>query len=362
MKPQLEPERYLSQQAHQKDVRILQRYAWHLIGTTNALSQAGDYVATTILGIPVFVRNCDGQLVGFRNVCAHRHCQLFDEGVGRSEAFKCRYHGWQYGGDGRTRRLPKANQFPGFDREAYRLETFEVGTCGQLVFIKLLAEAPTLAAWLDEFQTDLSSKTTGDSWFENLAMTREHQANWKIPIEGSLESYHLDEVHAGTFGKDPGEEATEHRFTSNGSVFQTSARGDSAAERLEAWSIRWLTGNFHGVYTHLHVYPNLMASLTETITLVYQVQPVAPNRCQMNVYGFGRTPKVGSGPLKKLWARGMGRVSARIATKILDEDAEVFPRVQDGKNGAVGNGIFARSEERLFSFHQYLTDIATKLD
>jgi len=92
--------------------------------------------------------------------------------------------------------------------------------------------------------------------------------------------------------------------------------------------------------------------LTETITLVYQIEPLSAQRCQMTVIGLGRSPSR-PGRLKHLWAWGMRRMSARIAMKIFMEDATIFPLVQNGKRGAVDHGIFGRCEERLDAFHKY---------
>jgi phenylpropionate dioxygenase-like ring-hydroxylating dioxygenase large terminal subunit len=350
--PKLGPESYYDSQYHDQDVTRLRSSAWHLIGTTSQLASSGDYIACHVLGVPVVVRRFDEQLVAFRNVCAHRHCQLVDEGMGNATELKCRYHGWQYGSDGQTRRIPGARNFPKFDRQRHRLESFQVDTVGQLIFVRFADCAQTLREWLAEFESPLRFATDIKHWEMNLCNRLIYDANWKIPVEGSLESYHLDEVHAKTFGSDPGEEATSHQFNHSGTIFQTESRGKSFAERTEEASIRWLTGSFDPRYRHIHLFPNLMASLTETITLVYQIEPLSAQQCQMTTIGFGRLPSR-QGPLKRMWAWGMRRMSARIAMKIFMEDAKIFPLVQNGKRGAVDHGIFGRCEERLEAFHKH---------
>jgi choline monooxygenase len=290
--------------------------------------------------------------VGFRNVCAHRHCQLVKEGLGRTDELKCRYHGWQYGSDGRTRRIPAAKNFPQFDREEHRLETFDVDTVGQLIFLRFPHCKQSLSEWLGEFARLLQISCDTIDWKLNLFTRLTYDANWKIPVEGSLESYHLDEVHAKTFGHDPGEVASTHVMSEKGSSFETESRGKSLTERLEEASIKWLTGDFKPCYRHIHVFPNLMASFTETITLVYQVQPLSAQRCLMTTVGFGRVPR-GGNVLQRMWSWGMRRISARVAMKVLMEDAKIFPLVQNGKRSAIDHGIFGRCEERLDAFHRY---------
>ncbi len=352
MIPRLSPQSYYAPNSHDEDVERLQKSAWHLVGTTNQLAASGDYIATHVLGVPILIRRFDQQILGFRNVCAHRHCQLVDEGSGRTSDLKCRYHGWHYGADGRTRRLPGAKNFPKFDRERHRLETFDVDTVGQLVFIRLSDAVPSLHQWLGEFEEPLRLACEDRDWRLNLCARLTYNANWKIPVEGSLESYHLDEVHAKTFGADPGEEASHHELGSKGTWFHTESRGTSLVERMEEASIRWLTGDFNPRYRHLHLFPNLMASLTEAITLVYQIEPVSAQRCEMNVIGLGRVSRRRDLP-RRMWAWGMRRASGRIAMKVLLEDAHIFPIVQAGKRNAIDRGVFGRCEERLDAFHQY---------
>jgi len=349
MAPCLMPEQYWQPQWHEDDVKRLKLAGWHLIATTSQLANSGDYVAETILGVPVVVRRFEDQLVGFRNVCAHRHCPLVDEGAGCSTEMKCRYHGWHYGSDGRTRRIPGATNFPKFDREAHRLEIFNVQCMGQLVFVKLASDVPDLSEWLGSFADTLVQATSLTDWTENLNCRLDYAADWKIVVEGTLESYHLDEVHPKTFGTDPGEQGTMHIINDGSTVFETDTR---PLDDFEAISLRWLTGDFNRSYRHIHLFPNLMVSLTDTLTLVCQCEPLAPGQSGLRVMGFGRSPRRQDWA-RRLWAWGMRRVSAKVALKVLAEDAEIFPRVQSGKRKAIDAGIFGRCEERLDAFHRY---------
>jgi len=301
MAPGLTPQRYGMPPWHDDDVKRLKQAAWHLIATTSQLARAGDYVAETILGIPVVVRRFEDQLIGFRNVCAHRHCQLVDEGTGCSNELKCRYHGWHYGSDGKTRRIPGATNFPKFDREVHRLETFDVQCIGQLVFVKLSVAAPTLDQWLGPLADTLTQATSSSDWTQNLNCRLDYEADWKIVVEGTLESYHLDEVHPKTFGTDPGEQGTVHIINDGSTAFETDTR---PLDDFEAISLRWLTGDFDRTYRHIHLFPNLMISLTDTMTLVCQSEPLAPEHCGLRVMGFGRSPRRRDWA-RRLWAWGM---------------------------------------------------------
>src|SRR5439155_10176060 len=135
----------------------------------------------------------------YLNVCAHRHSRLRSEPAGHDPHFRCQYHGWEYRPDGRTAKIPDAGCFRPWDRENACLRTFRTATCGGLVFVSLSDDSPPLDEFLGPFHD------TCRAWFAppyGLKWTwqTDYRANWKIPIENSLESYHVPCLHAKTFG------------------------------------------------------------------------------------------------------------------------------------------------------------------
>ncbi|KLU02552.1 Rieske (2Fe-2S) protein [Rhodopirellula islandica] len=355
---------YTDPSIHDRERIALRQAGWQLVTTTTELSKPGDYQALDRLGVPLIVRNHDGELVALRNVCAHRQCQLVTEGGGHAKELKCPYHGWQYGGDGRTRKIPAAKNFPHFDRELYRLGSFPVRVVGQLVFVNLSGgasqgadESDLATLGDDDWVSDFAANTDATSWRQVLQEELEYPCDWKIPIEGSLESYHLSEVHSQTFGSDPGESESTHELMAWGTRFRTDARDDSFLARMEERVMRWMVGEFGPHYQHVHVFPNIMASFTDTMSLVYQITPIGISTSKMTVFGFTRRPKR-SGVVGKMVANGLGRSAASMARKVLAEDAAIFPRVQAGMDSAGAAGmnekasrIFGRCEERLHAFH-----------
>ena len=179
--------------------------------------------------------------------------------------------------------------------------------------------------------------------------------DWKIPIEGSLESYHLEEVHPGTFGAGPDESETDHDIRQSGTSFSTDKRDSSPLARLEERMIRFLTGDFNPTYRHVHAFPNLLATFTDSMSLVYQIRPLGLARSQMTLIGF--TPRSKRrGFVGRAFERGLGRAAARMAQKVLSEDAEVFPKVQNGLKYSEGPRILGRCEERIHAFQSFWSD------
>ncbi len=368
LRPLLHSPHYTTQVAHQQDTQKLREHSWQLVASACQLRNTGDYVSVQRLGLPIVVRNFDGTLAAFENVCAHRQCRLVSLPRGRSDELKCPYHGWRYGMDGRTRKLPGASNFPHFERDKYRLSQYAVRRIGQLVFVRLnegrlrsqqngssvrLECSDDLSLDdVDGWESQFADLTDAGRWRLILDEELSYDCDWKIPLEGSLESYHLSEIHGTTLGEDPGEASTEHRFHDWGTKFRTTARDDSFLARMEERVVRSISGSFNPSYEHIHVFPNVMASFTSTLSLVYQIYPTQPQRCAMRVLGFVRRSErmsfVGNG-----LSRGLGVFARGFARKVLREDARIFPEVQIGMTGAEQNRIFGRCEERLHAFHEY---------
>lgn len=356
---QLDASAYTTDEAFAGDRRLLRCAGWQLIASTDMLREPGAFYCTEKLGIPIVVRNHDGQLIAFRNVCAHRSCQIVSEGLGSADQIKCPFHGWQYGADGRTRKIPAAKNFPHHDREAYRLETFRVCTVGQLVFVHLIPSAEGDADQgsvsmtpLGDWQEDFLIGTDASRWRRVLHREWDFPCDWKVPIEGSLESYHLAEVHPNTFGEGPDESASDHTIRDSGTQFETSKRDASPLAKLEERMIRLITGDFDRRYRHIHVFPNVMATLTGTISLIYQIHPTACGHCRMTLLGY--TPLATRGSMMgRAVAWSIGRAAARLAQKVLGEDADVFPLVQTGLESAVTPRILGRCEERIHAFQSH---------
>lgn len=355
--PALRPEQYHSPEWHDRECASVFADSWHLIGTASQLAKPGEYLSAELFGVSLLVRNFDGELVALRNVCAHRHCALVSKEHGRSEQLKCPFHGWVYGADGRTRRIPAATNFPHFDRETHRLDRFPVSTCGDLLFVKLTDNGLSLEDWLGPLRDKL------ERWFSlpNFKLCRSRKlpypANWKIPVEASLESYHIPEVHPNTFGADPGESQSEHAFAERSSSFFTEFLTprwiDVWLKHTEQGLLRLMGAEVLSKYEHHHVFPNLLVSHTDSLSLAHVVMPIGPTTSSGWAWHFAR--QAGKrGPHWHMLASGWGKVSAALAFQVLNEDVSIYPRVQQGVHSAIGPGILGRCEERLHVFQEHV--------
>ena len=92
---------------------------WVAFGRSEEVAGPGDYIVRDIAGESVFVvRNAEGRLNGFYNVCAHRGTKFLDDDDrgNRRKAFACPYHAWTYDLDGRLIGTPNVQENEFFDR------------------------------------------------------------------------------------------------------------------------------------------------------------------------------------------------------------------------------------------------------
>lgn len=353
----LAPNEFCSEEMMVREQRTVFATSWMFAGCVSEISQTGQYLSFEVAGTPILIRNFDGTLKAFLNVCSHRHCSLVTASRGQSDRLKCPFHGWEFGSDGRTRRIPASQNFPGFDRERYRLTEYSVETCGDLIFVRLSQNGPALRDWLADLFDRIVQITDRSDW--TLAMRRDvvFDANWKIPVEASLESYHIPEVHPATFSEDPGEDKSEHAFGGRTSTFRTSFNTprwiDHLLKSVEQCVLKILGVPFTGRYEHHHVLPNLLISHTDSLTLVQTVSPAGSEASVSGIWQYRRMA-ARRNPLSRLISWGWGKFTNILTWQILNEDIRMYPVIQRGERAAKARGILGRCEERLHFFETFV--------
>ncbi|WP_437185185.1 aromatic ring-hydroxylating oxygenase subunit alpha [Planctomicrobium sp. SH668] len=357
MTPALASQEYSSEESWKLERKFVFGRSWHLVGTKTELARHGDYLSREILGVPVVIRNFQGDLVALRNVFAHRQALLTTKASGRSESLKCPYHGWEYGADGLTRKIPGAVNFPKFDRPKYALDRFHLDSCGDLVFVRLSEEGPTLREWIGE-RFDLLNGCFSTSRYHLATRFRfDYTANWKIPVENSLESYHIPYVHPNTFHTDPAEANSSHFLHDTGTSFTAKFHPprmiDALLDRTEQVVLRILGEKGTGIYHHHHIFPNLLISHTDSTSFIQMIYPSGPATCHSLVWQYGLGDREKSF-FPRMVAFGWGKFMGTLSKTIVNEDIAVYALVQAGAAAATRPGILGRCEERIYASQEYV--------
>src|ERR1700754_1153205 len=137
---------YWADEYWQLDKREIWSKTWVLAAGVDDFAKTGDYIATTVAGMPVLVVKAEDGLRAFHNVCRHRASPLVLAECGHVEKLTCPYHSWRYGFDGTLLNAPAMN----IDKRDYGLFRVRCETWRGLVFVCLSDEAPPLAEWMRE--------------------------------------------------------------------------------------------------------------------------------------------------------------------------------------------------------------------
>ena len=177
--------------------RIFRR-SWQYVGLTADLEEPRSFRATWVGDVPVLlVRDDDGTLRSFLNVCRHRG-SLVCEGSGRRATLQCPYHAWTYGLDGRLLSAPRSEREGGIDADELGLVQLRLERWGPFVFVSPDPDGESLSDFLQDVPERIASAGIDVEALRFLSRAEsEYEANWKICAENFLECYHCPTAHPG---------------------------------------------------------------------------------------------------------------------------------------------------------------------
>jgi phenylpropionate dioxygenase-like ring-hydroxylating dioxygenase large terminal subunit len=174
------------------------RHAWQYVARREEIAEPGSFHAVQAGHVPVvLVRDEDGLLRAFLNVCRHRG-SLVCEGSGKRATLQCPYHAWTYGLDGRLVAAPRLAREGGNDADELGLLPVQVDTWGPLVFVNPDLDAEPLTEHLGEVPERIAAAGIDLDALRFLRRSDwEVEANWKLSAENFLECYHCPVAHPG---------------------------------------------------------------------------------------------------------------------------------------------------------------------
>ncbi len=182
---------------------------WITVCRDEELPQAGDYRVLDVLGESLLlVRNREGRLRAFYNVCRHRGSRLcrtpaqtealrvaLPGGITAGGLIVCPYHQWSYDLNGALVVAPHLSATTGFHKADFHLYPVGVETWGGFVFLNLTpAGAGPLATQLAGIPERLQRYPLRELRI-GATLRYEVAANWKIVCENYNECYHCGGVH-----------------------------------------------------------------------------------------------------------------------------------------------------------------------
>jgi phenylpropionate dioxygenase-like ring-hydroxylating dioxygenase large terminal subunit len=178
------------------EIERIHRRSWHFAAHLGQLQEPGEVALCTIAKAPVvLVRQSDGGVKGFLNICRHRgHPVVMEEGA--RNAIRCHFHGWTYELDGRLRHAPRSKGDATFDPACFGLVPVQTHVWGPTVWVNIDRQAPSFETWI-EGMPELVAQHGLDVTQHSYAFghTWEINANWKVFQDNTIECYHCPTTH-----------------------------------------------------------------------------------------------------------------------------------------------------------------------
>ncbi|HLY54698.1 MAG TPA: aromatic ring-hydroxylating dioxygenase subunit alpha [Stellaceae bacterium] len=188
-------DRYYSREFAQREWDHMWTKIWHVAGRVKQLEEPGDYLVHDFMNESVIVvKQDDGSLRAFHNVCRHRGQRLVWDSSW-AQNFTCPYHGWVWGRDGVLKDLPDPDDFPQGNPCGKRaLKELRCDTWGGFVWYCMSDTAPGLMEFLDPIP-EVYKNYPMESLVRVAWMKIDLETNWKFATDNFSESYHTRTAH-----------------------------------------------------------------------------------------------------------------------------------------------------------------------
>ena len=192
---------YTSDGQTAQELRLLRQFPQPVAGSSS-IPSPGAWLSLTQFGVPLLlVRQTDGVIHAFINVCRHRGARVAPEGSGtEARVFICPYHAWTYQPDGGLRGVPDSFGFPCLKKEDSGLKRLAAVERGGIIWAVLDPTSP-----IRDIDPHLGPLMENLEWLNGLhspvsyaQRSYEVNANWKLLIDGIFEAYHFKVAHRQT--------------------------------------------------------------------------------------------------------------------------------------------------------------------
>ncbi|MCH2076533.1 MAG: aromatic ring-hydroxylating dioxygenase subunit alpha [Rhodobacteraceae bacterium] len=303
---------------------------WAGLAVGADVPENGDAKPIEFLGIPfLLIRDKDGDVRVFQNICRHRGMILVSEPKRIKGAIRCPYHSWCYSTKGELKSTPHVGG-PGHNTH----EEIDPSTLGlievrshlwrDVVFVNVSGDA----APFEEVHADLMAR-----WAEfeqphhhggpESQFTLEVATNWKLAVENYCESYHLPWVHPGlnSYSRLEDHYNIEERglYSGQGTLVyrQFEDNGKAAFPDFAGLSEKWNTGA-----EYIAVYPNVLLGAQRDHAFAIVLEPVDQGNTREHIHLYYASEDTKLGNREK---------NATMWKEVFEEDIFVVEGMQRGR-------------------------------
>lgn len=344
-------ERYISQDQFEHEQAALFRELPHMVAHSSELPEPGSFLKRDMAGLPVLLtRDENREVRAFLNVRRHRGTQLVSDETGCQRRFSCPYHAWTWNNRGELLAIPHQDKgFPGFDKSDFGLKRLACTERYGWIWVQPNANG---ALDVDEYLGGLAKDF---HWLKaddlEVFAVDDHvwNVNWKVLIEGGIESYHFKIAHKNTIGPYFQDNLSSYQLIGKHlrSVLPRTALDELQTQSRDLWSIRTHTNIIYSVF------PSSQLLVQEDHIVWIQTIPLSPDRTRLRLHTL--SPKA-TGTDADMPAAHWKR-NHEITRSTLMEDFEIGESIQRGlRSGANTHLTFGRYEGALDTFNRIIDE------
>ncbi len=186
------------QQAERERELFFRKGAFN-VGLSALLPNPGDWMTHDYSGVPILLsRDREGKLGAYLNVCRHRGARIANGSGSGEKDFRCPYHGWCYGLDGKLIARPDEPSFAAAARETHGLRPLPVVEKYGMIWVSPDPEAKfDVDEMLGGMGGDLAAYGL-ETWHHYETRVLRRKMNWKLGVDTFGETYHLQHLHPDT--------------------------------------------------------------------------------------------------------------------------------------------------------------------
>ncbi|KAJ9293435.1 hypothetical protein DTO271G3_7700 [Paecilomyces variotii] len=330
---------YTSQEIFELERRAIFSRKWLLTTHKLRLPNAGDWLRYDVAGYQyVLVRDREGKINGFHNICRHRAFPVVTEEQGSSRIFSCKYHGWSYGLNGKLAKAPGYQDLEGFDKSQNGLLPIHVHIDHNgFIWVNLDSSEMPEISWEDDFKgIDIQSRSEDIKWNDytfDHAWEMEGSCNWKILADNYNECYHRRTAHPVQSSEDLTGYSIDTK--AGGIIHEAHSKAEQIASGLRT--------------TSTYYFPNVSMTVSPHSFFMQRLVPISPTKSIMR-YEVYRNKNSSDADFELINS---------IFKRIMSEDKHLCDLTQKNFNAGdlVNDEIYPRMEKRSFYFQGVVRDI-----
>jgi len=261
---------------------------WMFVAHVSDLPNSGDYQCFAMANErAVVVRDQDGQVRAFHNVCRHRASRVVADEKGHcGKTFICPFHGWSYNLDGTLKNIPRANAFPEIDKSQFGLKPVDCEVWQGMIFVRFGGDGQSVAETFSDAAEEIGLYRIEEMQPLDKPYQYNFDLDWKAVLDIDNEGYHVPIGHpelfdlvGGTYTDQPLESGLFRSFGSFKDRKHKLQRNRDYVAALPAES--YLPESHQHLWIYWGLFPGFVLTLFPDQIEIYQIYPTGNQQSVM---------------------------------------------------------------------------------